>query len=240
MPTLTDDKKSLGEIAKLPAEEGAVILEPFVKANQERFKGVVEAVQASSKLAESIRSVVNFPLLDFVKNIQLPDTSALTNMMRDPYEGMNLSGLAMRDNSVVVRKTAWEIKKEQREAYRTELEIKKLEADLNLVRAMQTPEYDAATGIITFIGKHIQIPLDSNLEDVCRVVLKNVKTMKTRWSWDEVFEDDNLESNKANKMKMYTAVRAINEKVVLQTQINDFLLGKPIGTVRLNPIFLAN
>lgn len=239
MPKLTDDKKSLGEIAKLPAEEGAVILEPFVRANQERLKGVVEAVQASSRLAESIRSAINFPLLDFVKNIQIPDMSALMELRRDPLEGIDISAIARRDKTVVVQKTAWEIKKEEREAYRTELEIQKLETDLNLARAMQTPEYDVTTGIITFIGKHIQIPLDSNLEDVCRVVLKNVKTMKTRWSWDQVFEDDNLETKKANKMKMYTAVRAINQKVLLQTQIKDFLLGKPIGTVRLNPIFLV-
>jgi len=36
------------------------------------------------------------------------------------------------------------------------------------------------------MGKEIEIPLNTNLEMVARVVLKNVENMKRKWSWDEI------------------------------------------------------
>lgn len=239
MPKLTDDKKSLGEIAKLPAEEGAVILEPYAKANLEAFKGVLDAVQATNRFAETIRSAINFPVLDFVKNIQLPDVSALMDLRRDPLEGIDISGLMERDKTVVVQKTEWEIEKEEKEAYLTDLNIKIAEAQLNMYKGMLAPQYDINSGIISFLGKKIQIPLNTHSEMICRVVLKNDVNMKKSWSWDRIVELNHERVEDFDYRKIYVAARLINSKVAQITQITDMLLTKPTSTVQLNPRFLA-
>lgn len=238
MPKLSDDKKSLGEIAKLPAEEGDVIFEPYVKANLDGFKGIVEAAQTASKAAEAIRSAVNFPLLDFVKNIQLPDMSALINLQRDPLEGIDMHALMDRDKRVVIQKSDWEIEKEEREMDLLNLQIAQLK------RSQQSssgnmPQYDINTGVIAFAGTTINIPLNSKLELICRVVLKNEVNMRKKWSWDQIVEANRIELDGYTKRTIYMAARSINQKVALKTQIDDLLLVKPMSTVQLNPKYLT-
>jgi asparagine synthetase A len=77
------------------------------------------------------------------------------------------------------------------------------------------------------------------MEMVCRIVLKNVVNMKRKWSWDRIVEECRENVDVFTSRKIYTATRAINEKVAQETAVKDFLLAKPLTTVQLNPIFLA-
>lgn len=123
-----------------------------------------------------------------------------------------------------------------RESYLRELQIAALEKDMeerNLI-----PKYHFDTGIIDFMGEEIEIPLDTNQEMICRVVLKNNNSMRRKWSWDEILEAHREDIYKAFKQKAYRAAREINVKVAAKTAYPDFFIIKPMGTVTLNPKLL--
>ncbi len=103
---------------------------------------------------------------------------------------------------------------------------------------MLAPQYDINTGVITFLGKKIEIPLNTNLEMVCRIVLKNLSTMKRKWSWEQIIEAYRDNPDNYKPRQIYNAVRKINDKVAIETQVKDLLLAKPFTTVQLNPKFL--
>ncbi len=236
MPKLPNKKITLYDLDKLPAEERAEALEPIVKANEEQFRQIANSIAKVTdftKLATDVASA--FKLLDFnfLKNLTVPELPV--------YTPPDLSGISLEryDPPVTIKKSKWEIEKEAREAYMTELQIQVLEQQLNLYKGMLAPQYDINTGVITFMGKKIEIPLNTNMEMVCRVVLKNMANMKRKWSWDEIVEENRETIEDFTHRKIYTATRAINEKVALETSVKDFLLAKPLTTVQLNPTFLA-
>lgn len=233
MPKLPDKKITLHDLDKLSEEERSDALEPIIKANEEQFRQAAKTIaEATSfaKLATSIASSFKLPDLDFLKGFKLP-----------VYEPPDLSGISLEryDPPVTIKKSKWEIEKEAREAYMTELQIQILEQQLNLYKGMLAPQYDINTGIITFMGKKVEIPLNTKMEMVCRVVLKNITNMKRKWSWDEIVEENRETLEEFTHRQIYTATRAINEKVALETSVKDFLLAKPLTTVQLNPAFLA-
>lgn len=236
MPKLPNKKITLYDLDKLPAEERAEALEPIVKANEEQFRQIANAiadVTSFAKLATDVASAFKLPDFNFLKNFTLPELPI--------YTPPDLSGITLEryDPPVTIKKSKWEIEKEAREAYMTELQIQVLEQQLNLYKGMLAPQYDINTGVITFMGKKIEIPLNTNMEMVCRVVLKNMANMKRKWSWDEIVEENRESIEQFTHLKIYTATRAINEKVALETSVKDFLLAKPLKTVQLNPAFLA-
>lgn len=236
MPKLTDKKITLYDLDKLSTEERAEALEPIVKANEEHFRQLANTItEATSfaKLATSIASSFQLPDLNFLKNFKIPELPV--------YQTPDLSGISLEryDPPVTIKKSKWEIEKEAREAYMTELQIQVLEQQLNLYKGMLAPQYDINTGVITFMGKKIEIPLNTKMEMVCRVVLKNMANMKRKWSWDEIVEENRETLERFTHRQIYTATRAINEKVALETSVKDFLLAKPLTTVQLNPAFLA-
>lgn len=234
MPKLPNKKITLYDLDKLTPEERSDALEPVIKANEEQFRQAAKTIaEATSfaKLATSIASSFKLPDLDFLKDFKLPElpvTPDLTGISLERY-----------DPPVTIRKSKWEIEKEAREAYMTELQIQVLEQQLNLYKGMLAPQYDINTGVITFMGKKIEIPLNTKMEMVCRVVLKNMTNMKRKWSWDEIVEENRETLEGFTHRQIYTATRAINEKVALETSVKDFLLAKPLTTVQLNPAFLA-
>lgn len=236
MPKLTDKKITLYDLDKLSTEERAEALEPIVKANEEHFRQLANTItEATSfaKLATSIASSFQLPDFNFLKNFKIPELPV--------YQTPDLSGITLEryDPPVTIKKSKWEIEKEAREAYMTELQIQVLEQQLNLYKGMLAPQYDINTGVITFMGKKIEIPLNTNMEMICRVVLKNMANMKRKWSWDEIVEESRESLERFTHRKIYMATRAINEKVALETSVKEFLLAKPLTTVQLNPNFLA-
>jgi len=235
MPKLSNNKLTLGQIGKLSTEEQAKIFEPIVKANEAQFRQIASIIADTTSFAKSISAIASsfkLPNLDFINNFKLPELPIYEPMKLD------ISSFERYDPPVTIKKTQQEIEQEAREAYRTELQIQVLEQQLNIYKGMLAPQYDINTGIITFFGKHIAIPLNTKLEMVCRVVLKNSKNMKRKWSWDEAVIESREEPDNFTARQIYNATRSINDKVAIETQIKDFLLAKPFTTVQLNPKFL--
>jgi hypothetical protein len=235
MPKLSDKKLTLGQISKLSTEEQTKIFEPVVKANEKQFRQIASTIIDATSFAKSISAIAStfkLPNLDFIKNFQLPEIP-----LYEPPK-LDITSFERYDPPVTIKKTQQELEQEAREAYRTELQIQVLEQQLNIYKGMLAPQYDINTGIITFFGKQIVIPLNTKLEMVCRVVLKNSKNMKRKWSWDEVVIENREEPENFTARQIYNATRSINDKVAIETQIKDFLLAKPFTTVQLNPKFL--
>jgi hypothetical protein len=205
MPKLSDKKLTLGQISKLTAEEQAKIFEPIVKANAEQFTKLASSIAEATSFAKSISSIASsfkLPNLDFIKNFQLPEIP-----LYEPPQ-LDITSFERYDPPVTIKKTQRELELEAREAYMTEPQIQVLEQQLNLYKGMLAPQYDINTGVITFLGKRIEIPLNTKLEMVCRVVLKNSTNMKRKWSWDEVVEENREEPENFTARQIYNATRS--------------------------------
>lgn len=229
------------ELAKLDAERQVKEIAPIIETHQKELAKVAETIAtlANSNLLETIKSLTDiskFPDINILDNIRLPEMPTMPSSL---YERPALPAITRYDPPVTIRKSDWEVEKENREAYMTELQIQILEQQLNLVKGMQSPRYDQNTGIITFMGKQVEIPLNTNLEMVCRIVLKNNSNMKRKWSWDEIIEANREAVDNYTARQIYTAVRSINEKVAQETQVKDLFISKPTSTVQLNPKFLV-
>lgn len=236
MSKLSDKKLTMGQLTKLSRDERLKLLEPIVKANEQQFRQIASMMSDATSFAKSISSIASsFKLVnfDFIKDIKLPELS-----IYEPTE-FKISNFERYDPPITLRKTQRELELEAREAYMTELQIQVLEQQLNLYKGMLAPQYDINTGIITFLGKQIQIPLNTKLEMVCRIVLKNLTNMKRKWSWDEIVEENREEPENFTARQIYNATRSINDKVAIETQIKDLFLTKPYTSVQLNPKFLA-
>ncbi len=237
MPKLPDKKVRVYDLDKLSVDERAEALRPIIETNAEQFKKIAEAISGAASIANAFKNLPTIKLPDYSSlfaNITLPEMPDM-----NIYPNIEPVAFERYDPPVTIKKSKWEIEKEEREAYMTELQIKILEQQLNIVKGMQTPQYDISTGIITFMGKQIEIPLNTNMEMICRIVLKNVANMKHKWSWDEIVEQNRESIERFTSRKIYTATRAINEKVALETSFKDFLIAKPLSTVQLNPRYLA-
>ena len=235
MPKLSDKKITLYDLDKMSIEKRTEALKPIFEENREQFAKLASTLVEATSFAKSISAIassVKLPMVDFLKDFKLPELPI--------YEPPNvdLVNFERYDPPVTIKKSEWELEKEAREAYRTELEIQVLEQQLNIYKGMLAPQYDINTGIIAFLGKKIEIPLNTKLEMVCRVVLKNSTNMKKRWSWDEIIEANREEPNNFTARQVYNATRSINDKVAIETQVKDFLIAKPFNTVKLNPKFL--
>ena len=226
-------KITLGQIPKLSHEKQIEIFKPIVEANSKRIAEVFNDV---SNLSETIRSIGNIKpqLTNFLENIKLPEF----NFPTIDYIVPEVHSLATYNPPLRVGKSKLQIEREKREDYVNKLQIQILERELNKFKGVYTPQYDISTGIITFMGKDVVIPLNTNLEMVCRVVLKNMSNMTKHWSWDEIVEEMRESKNNFTSRQIYTSARAINEKVAQETAIKDFFITKPITTVRLNPKFV--
>ena len=236
MAKLSDKKITLYDLDKMSVEKRTEALKPIVEANKEQFTklGTSLAEIANSNIFDAFKSITafKFPILDILETIKMPELPVY-----EPPK-VDLVNFERYEPPVTIKKSKWEREKEEREAYMTELQIQLLEAQLAIAKGSLVPQYDIATGIITFKGKTITIPLNTKLEMVCRVVLKNLANMKRKWSWDEIIEENREESENFKARQIYNAVRKINDKVAIETQTKDFLLARPFSTVQLNTSFL--
>lgn len=226
MPKLNKKKVTLGQLKELSPEEQEKFIAPIIEANQKQF---AEIAKVAAKSTEAIKNIASFklPITNIIEAIKLPDIDNIIRATETP----KISYIP----PVRAGKPVWQL---EREAYLTELHIELLEAQLAIAKGAQTPQYDISTGIIRFMGKEIEIPLNTNLEMIARTVLKNVENMKRKWSWDEIVEENREDINIFDKRKIYIAARSINDKVAQATAIKDFLVCKPTSTVQLNPDFL--
>jgi hypothetical protein len=237
MPKISNRKATLYDLDKMSVEERTEALKPIVEANKEQLSklGTSLAEIANSNLLEAIKSftVPKLPILDLLETIKkMPELP-----IYEPPQ-VDLVNFERYDPPVTIKKSDFELEQEAKQAYLTDLHIQLLETQLAIAKGSRVPQYDITTGLITFMGKTITIPLNTKLEMVCRVVLKNITNMKRKWSWDEIIEENREEPENFSSRQIYNATRSINEKVAIETQTKDFLIAKPFSTVQLNPNFL--
>ena len=90
---------------------------------------------------------------------------------------------------------------------------------------------------LSFKGKEIPIP-EGNQDALCKLLLKNKKTMSKRWSWDEIVEKWGGDyEDKEGWRKVYGTGNEINKKIALDTGINDLFIVKT-KTIMINPKYL--
>jgi len=236
MPQLGNKKITLGQLQKLSIEERARVIEPIVKANSEQFSRLANTLAEAANFTKTISSIASsfkFPAYDILQSIKFPELPDISSYIKP-----TAFSIGKYDPPVTIKKSKWELEQEIKQAYLTDLHIQLLETQLAIAKGSQTPQYDINTGVIKFMGKEIKIPLNTNLEMIARVVLKNVENMKRKWSWDEIVEENRDNVELFDDRKIYIAARAINDKVAQTTAIKDFLICKPTSTVQLNPNFL--
>lgn len=108
--------------------------------------------------------------------------------------------------------------------------------------------FDADTNILWIGDICIEIPLDSNQQYLCLTILKNDKTKKKKWDFDEILEEWENKGYKKGKIKFdkdnkerwrkpYSAAKEINTRVATKTGIIDFFITPSIKTIHLNSKF---
>lgn len=98
--------------------------------------------------------------------------------------------------------------------------------------------YDSNKGVLSINDKIVKLNKDSFRAKLVELILKDEKSKKKEWSWDEVIEviegTKDKEFTKENKNKFYPACDGLSKHIALKTSINDFLLYTK-STVQLNP-----
>ena len=137
----------------------------------------------------------------------------------------------------------------QKETYLTELSLRKVDIQL-LKNPQEKPQiitstkvtYDPKKGELDIEGKKIKFKKDSFRAKLLQLLLKDNKSSKKEWSWDEVINeiqgtegDPSLQ--KENKKKFYPACDGISKFVAQKTGINDLLIFNK-STAQINPKYL--
>lgn len=98
--------------------------------------------------------------------------------------------------------------------------------------------YDPKKGVLVVEGKKVKLNKDSFRAKILELLLKDEKSKKKEWSWDEVIEaiedTKDAELTKENKDKFYPACDGLSKHIALKIGINDLLIFNK-STVQINP-----
>ena len=87
--------------------------------------------------------------------------------------------------------------------------------------------YNAQKGDLDIEGKKVKLDKDSFRAKLLELLLKDDKSRKKEWSWDEVLEriEDITDPDvlKENKKKFYSACDGLTKHIASKTGINDLL-----------------
>lgn len=101
--------------------------------------------------------------------------------------------------------------------------------------------YDNEQGVLKLKDKEIKLQKDSFRANLMALLLKDEKSRKKRWSWDEIIEIiekiTDTETIKNNKKRFYPACDGISKLVAQKTGITDLLLFNK-STVQINSKYL--
>ena len=101
--------------------------------------------------------------------------------------------------------------------------------------------YDPKKGELNIEGKKVKFKKDSFRAKLIELLLKDNKSIKKEWSWDEVIgeieDTKDEESNKENKKKFYPACDGLTKHIASKTGVNDLLIFNK-STVQINPKYL--
>lgn len=128
--------------------------------------------------------------------------------------------------------------------YKANKKTKKLtkiptETDQKEVPAKVT--YDPKKGTLDISGKSVKLNKDSFRAKLLELLLKDDKSIKKEWSWDEVIEKIegtlDLEATKENKKKFYPACDGLSKFIAQKIGVNDLLIFNK-STVQINSKYL--
>ncbi len=157
-----------------------------------------QEIQDSLKLLE-IPPDFEMGLQDIAKKEELEaPAKILASLQRDPLQGIS---------------TAWiagDMEKKREENRLRKLQLEKLEREMAIDTTL--PAYDIVDCVISFRGKKIHIPPDTDQEMLCKVVLRNKNAMSRRWNWDEIVEAWGENSEVVGWRKVYNAGRGVLRK----------------------------
>jgi len=101
--------------------------------------------------------------------------------------------------------------------------------------------YDPQKGELDIEGKKVRLNKDSFRAKLLELLLKDDKSRKKEWSWDEVIEaiedTKDEELTKENKNKFYPACDGLSKHIASKTGVNDLLIFNK-STVQINPKYL--
>ena len=101
--------------------------------------------------------------------------------------------------------------------------------------------YDPQKGELDIEGKKVRLNKDSFRAKLLELLLKDDKSRKKEWSWDEVIEaiedTKDKELTKENKNKFYPACDGLSKHIASKTGVND-LLAFTKSTVQINSKYL--
>lgn len=105
----------------------------------------------------------------------------------------------------------------------------------------QTVSYNTQRGELDIEGKKVRLNKDSFRAKLLELLLKDDKSRKKEWSWNEVIEEieetKGKEATKENKKKFYPACDGLSKFIAQKTGINDLLIFNK-STVQVNPKYL--
>lgn len=115
----------------------------------------------------------------------------------------------------------------------------KIKNNLNKLSTKAT--YNAQKGELDIEGKKVRFKKDSFRAKLLELLLKDDKSRKKEWSWDEVIEEieetKGKEATKENKKKFYPACDGLSKFIAQKTGVNDLLIFNK-STVQVNPKYL--
>lgn len=101
--------------------------------------------------------------------------------------------------------------------------------------------YNAQKGELDIEGKKVKFKKDSFRAKLLELLLKDDKSRKKEWSWDEVIEaiedTKDEELTKENKNKFYPACDGLSKHIASKIGVNDLLIFNK-STVQINPKYL--
>lgn len=131
----------------------------------------------------------------------------------------------------------------QSEYVKRNKQTEKKEGTIDKTVASPTPpkvSYEPKKGILVIDSKQVKLNKESFRAKILELLLKDDKSKKKEWSWDEVIEaiEDTKDADltKENKDKFYPACDGLQKHIALKIGINDLLIFNK-STVQINPKF---
>lgn len=128
----------------------------------------------------------------------------------------------------------------KKDEIRAQFELQESRTKTTLSPYLAIPPYNKEKAQINLGGKYIQIPPNTKMETLCRVIFS--EKLGNMWSWDEIMlhkEWGEREEDLDKRWReIHSAVYGVNEKVERKTLIKDFLLHPTIKQVQINPKYL--
>lgn len=122
---------------------------------------------------------------------------------------------------------------------KNEEKLKNENLKLDSTKVKAKVNYNAQKSELDIEGKKVQFKKDSFRAKLLGTLLKDEKSRKKEWSWDEIYEQiENIEpQGDTEKRKVYEAGKGIVEQIASKIGIQKFLIYST-NTTRINPTYL--